>query len=171
MQFRPNLSRGAGAALVASALLGACAYPQSYPAYSQAPAGPAYNPPPQYAQRGSVAPASYVGTIASIDLMRPEARQASPVGAIAGAVIGGLLGNQVGAGSGKAVATVAGVAGGALAGNEIGKRAANGSEPDLYRIGVRYDNGSVQYIDVTDPAGLRIGERVRVGADGQISRT
>ena len=39
-----------------------------------------------------------------------------------GAVIGGLLGNQVGGGNGKKLATVAGVIGGGMLGNEIAKR-------------------------------------------------
>lgn len=41
------------------------------------------------------------------------------VGTVAGALIGGVLGNQVGGGSGKKIATVAGAAGGGYAGNKI----------------------------------------------------
>ncbi len=40
------------------------------------------------------------------------------VGSAAGAVVGGLLGNQVGGGRGKKVATVAGAVGGGYAGNK-----------------------------------------------------
>ncbi|MFT4256779.1 MAG: glycine zipper 2TM domain-containing protein [Pseudoxanthomonas sp.] len=46
-------------------------------------------------------------------------------GTAAGAVIGGLLGHQVGGGSGKKVATVAGAVGGALAGRKIQQSAAD----------------------------------------------
>lgn len=42
-------------------------------------------------------------------------------GTAIGAVAGGLLGNQVGGGSGKKAATVAGAVGGAYAGNRIQK--------------------------------------------------
>lgn len=42
-----------------------------------------------------------------------------PVGTGVGAVVGGLLGNQVGGGNGKKLATVAGVVMGGYAGNEI----------------------------------------------------
>ena len=42
-----------------------------------------------------------------------------PVGTGVGAVVGGLLGNQVGGGNGKKLATVAGVLMGGYAGNEI----------------------------------------------------
>jgi hypothetical protein len=42
-----------------------------------------------------------------------------PVGTGVGAVVGGLLGNQVGGGNGKKIATVAGVLLGGYAGNEV----------------------------------------------------
>ena len=46
----------------------------------------------------------------------------SPVGIGIGAVIGGLLGNQVGRGDGKTLATIAGAVGGGYVGNEVAKR-------------------------------------------------
>ncbi|MCS3746793.1 MULTISPECIES: glycine zipper 2TM domain-containing protein [unclassified Xanthomonas] len=50
-------------------------------------------------------------------------------GTLAGAAIGGLLGNQVGGGNGKKVATGVGVVGGALAGRAIqgNRQQANGN--------------------------------------------
>ena len=51
----------------------------------------------------------------------PVARY-SPIGIGVGAVVGGLLGNQVGGGTGKTLATVAGAVGGGYIGNEIAKR-------------------------------------------------
>ncbi|MET3131021.1 uncharacterized protein YcfJ [Oxalobacteraceae bacterium GrIS 1.11] len=59
-----------------------------------------------------------------------QAQQAAPqaaaqpnyVGIGAGAVIGGLLGNQVGGGRGKTLATIAGVVGGGMLGNEVQKQ-------------------------------------------------
>jgi uncharacterized protein YcfJ len=50
------------------------------------------------------------------------AAQNSPVGIGVGAVVGGLLGSQVGGGNGKTLATIAGVVGGGFVGNEIAKR-------------------------------------------------
>ncbi|MEQ6918386.1 glycine zipper 2TM domain-containing protein [Halomonas aquatica] len=44
------------------------------------------------------------------------------LGTAAGAIVGGLLGNQIGGGSGKKIATVAGVIGGGLAGREVQER-------------------------------------------------
>ena len=48
--------------------------------------------------------------------------QISPVGIGVGAVIGGLLGNQVGGGNGKTLATIAGAVGGGYLGNEVAKK-------------------------------------------------
>ncbi|MBS9402033.1 glycine zipper 2TM domain-containing protein [Halomonas sp. TRM85114] len=44
------------------------------------------------------------------------------VGTAAGAIVGGLLGNQIGGGSGKKIATLAGTIGGGLAGREVQER-------------------------------------------------
>lgn len=52
----------------------------------------------------------------------PQPRQPSYVGIGTGAVIGGLIGNQIGGGNGKKLATVAGIIGGGYLGNEIANR-------------------------------------------------
>lgn len=74
---------------------------QSGQQYSQAPAY--QQPAPVYQQPAPVA-------------------QNSPIGIGVGAVVGGLLGNQVGGGNGKTLATIAGAVGGGYLGNEIAKR-------------------------------------------------
>ena len=48
--------------------------------------------------------------------------QNSPVGIGVGALIGGVIGNQFGSGSGKTLATVAGAIGGGYVGNEVAKK-------------------------------------------------
>lgn len=50
------------------------------------------------------------------------AAQPNYVGIGTGAVIGGLIGNQIGGGNGKKLATVAGVIGGGIIGNEVANR-------------------------------------------------
>ena len=60
--------------------------------------------------------------IAQAPVQRAPAPQNSAVGIGLGAVVGGLLGNQVGDGKGRTLATIAGAMGGAYAGNEIAKR-------------------------------------------------
>ena len=57
--------------------------------------------------------------------VQPAPKQPNYVGIGAGAVIGGLLGNQVGGGNGKKLATLAGIIGGGMIGNEIQNRTAN----------------------------------------------
>jgi uncharacterized protein YcfJ len=52
----------------------------------------------------------------------PAPRQPNYVAMGTGALIGGLLGNQVGSGNGRKLATVAGIIGGGMAGNEIANR-------------------------------------------------
>lgn len=53
----------------------------------------------------------------------PAAQPNSAVGIGVGAVVGGLLGSQVGGGNGRTLATIAGAVGGGYVGNEIAKRA------------------------------------------------
>jgi uncharacterized protein YcfJ len=48
--------------------------------------------------------------------------QNSPIGIGVGAVVGGLLGSQVGGGNGKTLATIVGAVGGGYVGNEIAKK-------------------------------------------------
>lgn len=98
------------------------------------------------------------GEIASVREVVTKAK-GSGFGAAGGAVVGGVLGNQVGEGRGKDVATAAGVIGGAVAGNEIEKRT---RATKSYEITVRLDNGSTQVINETNPPSWRAGDRVKV---------
>jgi uncharacterized protein YcfJ len=50
---------------------------------------------------------------------RPQPAQPNYVAIGTGAVVGGLLGNQVGSGNGRKLATVAGIIGGGMLGNQI----------------------------------------------------
>ncbi|TFW34494.1 hypothetical protein [Massilia horti] len=66
-----------------------------------------YQPAPQVAQQ---------------PVPQPAPSQPNYIGIGTGAVIGGLIGNQVGGGNGKKLATVAGIIGGGMLGNEIANR-------------------------------------------------
>ncbi len=105
-------------------------------------------------------PSSRVGTVESIRSQSVQNNNAT-VGAIGGALVGGILGNQVGQGSGRTAATVVGAAGGAYAGN----RMASGSSL-VWIIGIRYDDGSLATIQQTSSPAVRIGDRVRVSNNG-----
>lgn len=103
------------------------------------------------------------GVIASIREISVPAKT-SGIGLVGGAVVGGLLGNQVGGGHGRDAATVVGAVGGAMAGNEIEKRRNTNTE---YEIVVRYDDGSTRRFHEARPPVWRPGDRVRV-VDGTI---
>jgi outer membrane lipoprotein SlyB len=83
----------------------------------------------------------------------------SGLGAVGGAVVGGLLGNQVGAGRGKDVMTIVGAVGGGLAGNEVEKRV---KTTKSYEVTVRLRDGSSRVISETSLPAWRIGDKVRV---------
>lgn len=55
----------------------------------------------------------------TVTRQRPVKDQHQIAGTVLGAVAGGLLGNQIGGGTGKKIATVAGAAGGGYAGNKV----------------------------------------------------
>lgn len=88
------------------------------------------------------------------------------LGTIAGAVVGGVAGNQVGSGKGKTVATVAGTAGGAYIGHQIETR---NEKTTGYAITVRMQNGSSQTLTQSTNSGLSVGDRVRID-NGSIQR-
>ena len=106
-------------------------------------------------------PSARVGTVESIVQDTVQSGNAA-VGTIGGAVVGGLLGNQIGGGRGQTAATVIGAGGGAFLGNQAAQR----SQSFVWRIGVRYDDGSLATIQQTAAPALRIGDRVRVTANG-----
>ncbi len=88
------------------------------------------------------------------------------LGGVGGAVVGGVLGNQVGGGRGKDVATVLGAVGGAVAGNEIERRARSTVGTD---VTVRMDAGGTRVIHENGSTAWRAGERVKI-IDGQLQR-
>ncbi|MDI1259918.1 glycine zipper 2TM domain-containing protein [Aquabacterium sp.] len=66
--------------------------------------------------------------------------QGSGVGVVGGAVLGGLVGNQLGKGTGNTVLTVGGAVAGGFAGNEVEK---NIKKHTVYRTSVRMGDGTV----------------------------
>ena len=87
------------------------------------------------------------GTVESTTpIMR--AAPASGVGVVAGGVVGAVLGNQVGGGSGKTAATILGAVGGGWAGNEIEKRV---KKETVYEVKVRMENDSTRTFELAAP--------------------
>jgi outer membrane lipoprotein SlyB len=88
------------------------------------------------------------------------------LGTIGGGVIGGLLGNQVGGGNGKTLATVAGAVGGAFAGKAI---EGNVRKTSHHEVLVRLENGATQTFTFETDPGYRVGDKIKV-TDGALSR-
>lgn len=80
-------------------------------------------------------------------------------GTAVGAVVGGLLGNQVGGGNGKKIATVAGAVGGGYAGNQVQGRMQQNST---------YSTTETRCSTVTDSHDKIVGYDVKYDLDGKI---
>jgi outer membrane lipoprotein SlyB len=103
----------------------------------------------------------WCGTCGNVESVRTIATRAqgSGIGAAGGAILGGLLGNQVGSGHGRQLATVAGAVGGAVVGNQVeGNMKANHS----YEIRVRLDDGTLRTFHQQSTPRWRTGDRVRI---------
>lgn len=98
------------------------------------------------------------GQVESIQAIQ-HAAPASGLGIAAGAVVGGLLGNQVGGGNGRTLATVAGAVGGGYAGNEVEKRTRSTT---TYKVHVRMEDGTLRTFPQSGPNGWQVGDPVRV---------
>ncbi|MCU6432838.1 glycine zipper 2TM domain-containing protein [Undibacterium sp. Jales W-56] len=84
--------------------------------------------------------------------------EGSALGVIAGGVAGAILGNQVGNGSGRDLATIAGAAGGAYAGRKIEQKAKSSK---VWEVTVQYDNGEKNTFSFDHDPGLNNGDRVK----------
>ena len=103
------------------------------------------------------------GVIESIHEVNTKG-EGTGLGIVGGAVVGGLLGNQVGGGRGKDIATVAGAVGGGVAGHQIEKSV---KSTKSYDITVRFEDGSSSVIHHANPSAWHLGDRVKV-IDGVI---
>lgn len=128
---------------------------------------PAYYSEPRY----SSAPVSNTvaygdsGRVVAIDVVRGGGRT-SGGGAVAGAIIGGVLGHQVGSGRGNDAATVVGAVGGAVVGNEVERRR---NDDEQYRVTVQFRDGREATFLQSSLDGIRVGDRIRV-ADNRLFR-
>jgi outer membrane lipoprotein SlyB len=155
----------------------------AYPANAQAPAQ-AYVPAPAPAPASAPAPAPVqqaapvtqikesqptqvaaksnwcenCGNVESVRTIKQRA-EGSGLGAAGGAVLGGLLGNQIGGGNGKTLATAAGAIGGAVVGNQV---EGNVKATTSYEIRVRLDDGTLRTFRQTSQPQWGNGDRVRI---------
>lgn len=89
--------------------------------------------------------------------------QASGVGVVGGAVVGGLLGSMIGGGNGKKLATVGGAVAGGYAGNEIEK---NQKSHTVWIVQVQESDGRTHRFERSADPGLRAGDEVRLTENG-----
>ena len=145
------------AATAAIALAGCAAdpYQTSYPGPGTTyPSYPTY-PTPDVVRYGYVE---------SIDTMTAErAPQGPGIGAIGGAIAGGVLGHQVGSGSGNTAATSGGAVIGGVVGHQVEQRVRDRQyQAAEYVFRVRMDDGSYQTFRKETHDGIQVGDRVRV---------
>ena len=105
------------------------------------------------------------GSVLSVRAVR-EQGDAGMLGPGAGALLGGVLGNQLGHGHGKTIATVVGAGAGAAAGTEIERRYKSKTH---YVVAVRMNDGRVRHFNYAAAPGVQPGDRVRV-ANGHLVR-
>lgn len=124
----------------------------------------AATPAPVHVQRGAVKAAdasvhaakvcTTCGKVESVSAVQKKG-EGTGLGVVGGAVVGGLVGSQIGGGSGKNVATVLGAVGGGVAGNEVEKRA---RATTVYQVRVRMDDGTLR--TVTQDTAPAVGQMV-----------
>lgn len=110
-------------------------------------------------------PANVCASCGSVESVTAVQRASKPspisIGSVAGGVIGAALGNQVGGGNGRTLATVLGAVGGGFAGHAIEGQV---RKETVYQVGVRMEDGSRRTIESsTAPS---IGSRVTVDGNG-----
>lgn len=108
--------------------------------------GPQSNAGIPVAQR-SVSICKTCGQVESVQAIE-QAAPATGVGAVAGGVLGAVVGNQIGKGNGRTAATVLGAVGGGYAGHQIEKRTRTQT---TYQVRVRMEDGSSRVFTRAQP--------------------
>ena len=157
---RPGAATPMTATALSSAQAGTPPEPRAQVPESTAPR-PATKP--VHVQRGAVQAApraasvcATCGKVESVTTVNQKG-EGTGLGVVGGAVVGGLVGSQIGGGSGKNVATVLGAVGGGVAGNEVEKRA---RATTSYQVRVRMDDGTLRTL--TQSTAPVVGQKVTV---------
>lgn len=113
---------------------------------------------PAYGSAPKAASCPDCGTVISITPVA-VAGKASGIGAVGGAILGGVVGHQFGGGHGKDAMTAVGAIGGALAGNEVEK---SQRQTTRYDVGVRLENGSERTFSFNTQPDVQVGDHIKV---------
>ena len=139
------------------------------PAPRYAAVSPAPRPAPTYSRAAPdrvqepvrYLPAAICATCGTVESVNAVQRASKPapisVGSVAGGVVGAVLGNQVGGGNGRKLATVLGAVGGGYAGHVIEGQV---RKVTVYEVNVRMEDGTRRTIEA--PTAPAIGSRVTV---------
>lgn len=120
------------------------------------PAARADGAKPAAPARTAAASCAACGVVEAVTPVQKKG-EGTGVGAVGGAVVGGLIGSQMGGGDGKKAMAVLGAVGGGMAGHEIEKRQ---RATTLYQVKVRMDDGTHRTLtQATAPA---VGQKVTV---------
>ena len=106
------------------------------------------------------------GKVTSVAVVEKKG-EGGPIGVIAGGVAGALLGNQIGGGTGKTVATVAGAAGGAYAGHKVEEHVRT---TKVWAVKVRMDGAEERSFQFEQDPGYKAGDLVRLSGTGIVRR-
>jgi outer membrane lipoprotein SlyB len=123
----------------------------------KAPAAPA-------AKKVVTAPRPDLGTVTGVTPIRTTEKP-SGAGAVIGGVLGAAVGNQIGDGNGRKVATVVGAVGGAKIGHEVEKD--RNTQVSGYRIDITFDDGRKTSITRSQAGAFATGQRVKM-ANGEV---
>lgn len=109
------------------------------------------------------------GTVESVRPVTIEGDGNNTAGTVTGAVVGGLLGRQIGGGSGRDIATAAGAVAGGVAGSHIQQ---NTSRRQGVEVTVRLEEGGLVSVvqEAAPNENFRPGDRVRVLGQGRSMR-
>ena len=127
------------------------------PLHAAAPSAAGVTRPAPALRTAAPVPACAVcGRVESVVAVQ-QAAPATGVGAVAGGVLGAVVGNQVGKGSGRTAATVLGAVGGGYVGHRVEQ---NARTQTVYQVRVRMQDGSVRRFQRSQP--VAVGEPVIV---------
>ncbi len=166
---------GTGAALIGAAAIAATIV-SSPSAPAPTPVAAAIAPPATTKSSGKVAnpaPApvravaavcTTCGVVESVATMKVKG-EGTGLGAVGGAVLGGVIGHQMGGGTGRDAMTAVGVVGGGIAGHEVEKRARATTQ---YQVKVRMQDGTLR--TVTQSTAPTVGQKVTLNAGKLVAR-
>ena len=127
-------------------------------AFAQADHAPTHG-----ARAKALALCGHCGTVQEVQQVKRKG-EGGAAGIVGGAVVGGLLGNQVGGGSGKTLATVGGAVAGGYVGNEVQKKV---TSKTAWVTKVKMRDGSHRSFEQEAKPGWVTGNLVRVRDDNR----